>query len=227
MTQTTKAERANWLVPAAVGVVAGLVIGAGGVYLLGGADAASSSEAGSDADAGPDADAKLTLPEELDGLRVESVVIADTIDNEAAQQSAGKREEIREEVTASLSVAHDGAATTSQSYADEELKTRVTVYAVAAPLPGLWSSEDAEGVPELLGMATPTEWVETAGGAQCLVAPKEFLMAGTDPEEVEVLASQCQVVRDGVTVILEPSGQLNADRSLELVQIAADNLVIN
>lgn len=215
MNQTTESQRPKWLLPAAVGAIAGLVIGAGGAYALGGSDA------------GPDTDATLTLPEELDDLRVTSVVIAETTDNESALEAAATRDQILEEVTATLSAAHDGAATTSRSYADDELDTRVTVFAVAAPLPGLWSSQDVEGTAELLGTATPNEWVEAEGDAQCLVFPKVQMRAGTDPDEVEPLVKQCQVVRDGVTVILQPNGQLAVDRGLELVTRAADELVVD
>lgn len=216
MTETTKPVRPKWLLPATVGALAGLVMGAGGAYALVGSDA------------GPDTDATLTLPETLDGMRVESVAIAEASDNERAQESARQREEILEELTTNLSTVHDGAAATGRYYADEELSTFVSVFAVAAPLPGLWSFQDSESSAKLQGMATPREWVEAEGDAQCLVFPKRQQLAGTDPAETEPLASRCQVVRDGVTVILQPTGQqLPAERGLELVQVAADELVVD
>lgn len=213
----TSQQKRLWAV-AGCALVVGAAVGAGGAYAIGGGDS------------GPDAGATLTLPETLDDLRPESAVVAEVAgsDNTAALEAAELRETVHGEAAAKLSTAHGGSATTSAGYSDDGLETRVTVFAVAASSPALWSVQDAESAPEMLGMATTMEWVEADGDAQCLVRTTTAYPEGTDPADIESFAVRCQVVRDDLTVLLEPSGsQMTPDRGMALVRLAADGLERN
>lgn len=219
MTQSSQVKSRRWLT-AGCALIVGVALGVGGSMAFGG-----DGEAGVAADTG----ATVTLPDTLDGLRPEAEVVAEVItsDNPASQEAAELREKVRDEVLAKLSSAYGDAATGRASYADDGLEVRVDLYVVAASSPALWSSQDAESAPELLNLATPMEWVEADGNAQCLVRTINPSMAGTDPADTESFAQRCQAVQEGVTVILESHGtELTAERGLELVQQAADEVAV-
>ncbi|GAA1135646.1 hypothetical protein GCM10009583_01710 [Ornithinicoccus hortensis] len=205
-----------WLA-AGCALIAGVALGAGGARALGGDD-------------GPDSSATVTLPEQLDGMRPEADVIAEVVggsDNAGAQETVRKRQTVRDEATVTLSAAYGGATTAGAAYSDDELETSVTVFAVAATSPGLWSSQDTESAPEILNLATPMEWVEVDGDAQCLTRPQTPYREGTDPADIESYVVRCQVSAEDHTVILEVQGsQMPPERGLELVQLAADEVEI-
>lgn len=216
MTESSQVKGRVWLA-AGCALIVGVAVGAGGALALGG-------------DEGPDTGATLTLPGTLDGLRPEAEVVQEVAgsDNTAALEAAELRETVREEAAAKLSNAYGGAATSSSSYSDDGLETRIEVFAVAASTPAVWSAQDAESAPELLRLATPMEWVEAAGDAQCLVRTVLTYPEGTDPADIESYAVRCQVAQEDLTVILEPRGsQLPPERGLELVQLAADELGVD
>ncbi|MGC5629325.1 hypothetical protein ACPYO6_13910 [Georgenia sp. Z1344] len=199
-----------------VGLLVGAALGVGGTLAVTGG--LLSSE--------PDG---VTLPATLGGMRPHSEVAAD---QDGPAEFAALREEAVAEVADGLSAAHDGAAAAGQVYMSDDLAETVTVYAVAAEAPGLWSSEDSLAAAETMGIATPMAWVETDGEAQCLVRQREFgplLQEGETPSrDVEnVVVSMCQEVRDGVTVLVEAHGEVPLPRGLELVREAADQVQVD
>lgn len=215
MAQSSQVRGRVWLA-AGCALIAGIALGAGGALALGGDD-------------GPDSGATVTLPEQLDGMRPEADVITEVIgsDNAGAVETVQNRQTVRDEATVTLSAAYGGATTASAAYSDDELETSVTVFAVAATSPGLWSSQDTESAPEILHLATPMEWVEVDGDAQCLTRPQTPYREGTDPADIESYVVRCQVSAEDHTVILEVQGsQMPPERGLELVQLAADEVEI-
>jgi len=166
----------------------------------------------------------LTLPQTADGLRTETEVVT-----ELRGGPIEGREEAFAETADLLSASRGGAAAAVQGYADEDLEVRVTVWAVADESPRLWASQEGEKVAELSGLATPWEWVERdAGGegeepVECVMRVINPTMAGSD-EEPEATVLECQLVTDGVTLLLEGPQLESIDRPVAILRDVAANL---
>lgn len=165
----------------------------------------------------------LTLPDTLDGMRTEQAVL------EEADRWEPLREEASAEVVEHLSDAYDGAAATGQSYLSDEMDQMVQVFAVAGASPGLWSAQDSEAAAELMGLAAPQQWVEQDGAVECLVRPlnPSLPRASEDGEAVDIeeAVMQCQLVEDGVTLLLYPGfGEHEVGPTADLLRDVAANL---
>lgn len=216
----------------ALAAVAGLVVGAGGAVAVGAtrppAPPAQSETSLTDDDAttpGAEAGAgaTLTLPATIGGMRPEAEVVAAFGERAVARAQDSQR--VLDELADTLSAAHAGAGATSATYADDDLEMHIRVFAVAAPSPGLWSSQDAEALAEQLGLARPVEWVERDGDAECLVRQHSNLFrTGTDPADVEHQVILCQLVETDLTVLLEGPPSLTLEHALDLIREAADGV---
>lgn len=165
----------------------------------------------------------LTLPDTLDGMRTEQAVL------EEADRWEPLREEITAEVVEHLSEAYDGAAATGQGYLSDDMELMAQVYAVAGETPGLWSAQDSEAAAELIGLAAPQQWVEQDGAVECLVRPQDPSLPrapeGGEEVDIEPRVMHCQLVEDGVTLLLLPGfGMQEVGPSADLLREAAANL---
>lgn len=167
--------------------------------------------------------AELALPETLDDLRDLQTVQTDHGADAAAVEARG---EVLVDLEERLSAAYDGAATAARTYGSDDLETIVTVYAVAAESPGLWSPQDSDALAELLGFASPQAWVVTDDDAECLVRPADpsGLRSDDSPptRDVEALITLCQLTTDGLTVRVQGDSSVTPERGLELVREAAE-----
>lgn len=137
----------------------------------------------------------------------------------------------REDAVAGLSAAYDGADAAAQGYADSSLRVLVTVYAVEAPSPRLWSTRAGDAIAERLRLPSPPERIETSGDAECLVTvnspvPAESTESGrsTGPTRPDSTVLRCQGVRDGVTVLIpELAPSVDTDTALSIVSDSLDH----
>lgn len=191
--------------------------------LLGAGGGVAGTLALSPGESGPNTEAGITLPETVGGLRPEPEVVREVAgaDNTAALEGAQTREEILAEAAAALSASRGGATAAAATYADDELEVLITIFAVADDSPRLWTAQETEAGPEYLKLATPMEWVEREGEAECLVRALRPLPAGSDAEEVEATVLHCQLRTPEVTVMLQPNGSLEPHEALGLLILAA------
>lgn len=194
------------LVAMALGAVAVLVAVGLGATTTGSGEAQRERDGGADAvSAGQEPPGSLTLPDAAGGLRPQAEVLG--------EPSEPLREQALEETAQLLSESRQGAAASVRAYADEHLETMVTVWAVAQESPPLWSPQEAELMAQVLGTVTPMEWVEREGEVECLVRPLTVAFEGrggggteANPEgetaAVEIVLDRCQLVDDGVTLLL-------------------------
>lgn len=142
----------------------------------------------------------------------------------------------REDAVAGLSAAYDGADAAAQGFADESLMVLVTVYAVDAPSPRLWSTQAGDAIAERLRLPSPPERIETSGDAECLVTVNSLVPAGVEPGEStesgrstgptrpDSTVLRCQGVRDGVTVLIpELAPSMDTDTALSIVSDSLDH----
>lgn len=169
-------------------------------------------------DRAPD-DEPITLPDTVVGLRTEAVVM-----EEARGEPFPGRQEALLETVELLSASRGGAAAAVQSYLDEDLDERFTVWAVADESPGLWSSQDSEIFAEASGLASPTEWVERDGEVECLVRPWDASYVRQGMGEVVPRVVQCQLAHEGMTLLLEAPNQDTVSRPASVLQDIAANL---
>lgn len=166
----------------------------------------------------------LTLPDTAAGLRTDTDVMT-----EARGAPIEGRQEAMDESAELLSQSRDGAAAGVQAYSDDDLEVRVTVWAVADESPRLWTSQDGEAMAELMGMAHPMQWVERDVSSEeerdveCLMQARQPVIAGSDAE-VDAFPTECQLVTDGVTLILQGSGMDSIERPAEILRDVAANL---
>ncbi|WP_131106263.1 hypothetical protein [Ornithinimicrobium sufpigmenti] len=202
---TTKTRRTTWLA-AGGGVILGAVATIAVLYGLGW---------------GPDDgldESTITLPETADGLRTETAVVEDL----RGEPLAG-REEALTETAELLSASRGGAATAVQAYASDDYDERFTVWAVADESPSLWSDQESEALAELMGLKTSMEWVERDGNVECLVEPAMPMLDGSD-RDVELRVGQCQLVQEGMTLVLTGMGDGTLTRPAAVLRDVAENL---
>lgn len=171
------------------------------------------------------ASGELVLPETADGLRLQSVVMEE-MSSQPAEETFSEQ---LVETAGLLSASRGGAPAAAQFYSDDDLETRVTVWAVAAESPSLWTSAESESLAESMQLKTPFEWVERGEAAEdgsqveCLMRVTNPVMRDSD-QETDAHVQQCQLVTDGVTLILQ-GGTLDAiDRPEAILRDVADNL---
>lgn len=206
-TDTHTAGRRTWL--AAGG---GAVIGAAAVAaVLAGLGWGPSGGSGS-------AGGSVTLPDTVSGLRPEG----DVVEELRGEPIEGRAEGLVETVEL-LSASRSGAAAAGQDYADDDLEERFTVWAVADESPALWSPQESEAFAELMALETPMEWVERDGDVECLVYPAQPVLRGRGGE-VEMRIRQCQLVQDGVTLVLTGMGDGTISRPAGILRDIADQL---
>lgn len=205
--ETHTAGRRTWLAAGGGAVVGAVAV----VALLAGLGWAPSGDSGS-------ADGSVTLPDTVSGLRLESDVV-----EELRGEPIEGRSEGLVETAELLSVSRDGAATAVQDYADDDLEERFTVWAVADGSPALWSPQESEAFAELMGLETPTEWVERDGDVECLVSPAAPMLRDRGGE-VEMRIRQCQLVQDGVTLMLTGMGDGTISRPAGILRDIAGQL---
>lgn len=162
----------------------------------------------------------LTLPETVDGLRTQQVVL------EELDHWDPLRGQINIETAERLSEARGGAAATAQGYVDDDFEMQVILHAVADVSPGLWTQKDSEAIAEFTRLATPQMWVERDGDVECLVAPLTPIIASEDDEDmdIETFVSECQLVDEGVTLHLTGAAGLDVARAADILNDAAANL---
>lgn len=158
----------------------------------------------------------ITLPETAAGLRVEAVVV-----EELRGEPIAGRQEALEETAELLAASRDGAASAVQAYADDDLDERVTIWVVADESPGLWSDQESEALAELLGLAAPMEWLERDDDVECLAQPAEVMVRDG---EVEPRLTHCQLVQEGMTLILTGPGHDTVGRPAEILRDVAANV---
>lgn len=168
---------------------------------------------------------ELVLPETADGLRLQHVVM-----EEMSGQPADERlSEQLVETAGLLSTSRGGAPASAQAYADDDLESIVTVWAVAAESPSLWTSAESESLAESMQLKTPFEWVEKGEAAEdgslveCLMRVSNPVMRDSD-QETEALVQQCQLVTDGVTLTLQGGSLDSIDRPEAILRDVAANL---
>lgn len=131
----------------------------------------------------------------------------------------------RAEAAEKLSAAYGGAAVRSQAYADEGLMRFVTVFAVAAASPGLWSSRDTEVLAERLRLPLPPEHVIREAEGECLIQPAANVPDSTGPTVQAGTVLECQAVRDDVSVIATDfGGDISPDLGMQIVRAALDHV---
>lgn len=168
-------------------------------------------------------DATLTLPDTADGLRSEEAVVM-----ELRGEAVPGREEALAETAELLGDSRGGLAADVQAYAAEDLDLRVTVWAVAQESSPLWSSQESEAMAELMNLASPMEWVERDGDVE--EGQVECLMRTLNPaprdrgDEVEAVVTECQLVTDGVTLVLQGAQLESIDRPAAILRDVAANL---
>lgn len=172
---------------------------------------------------------ELVLPETADGLRLQSVVMEEM----SSQQVDDQLSEQLVETAELLSASRGGAPATAQAYVDDGVETRVTIWAVAAESPSLWSAEESEALAERMKLKTPFEWVERGEAAEdgsqveCLLRVTNPAMQDSD-QETDAHVQECQLVTDGVTLILQGGGNLDSvDRPEAILRDVASNLEKN
>lgn len=168
---------------------------------------------------------ELVLPETADGLRLQHVVM-----EEMSGQPVDERlSEELVETAGLLSASRGGAPATAQAYADDDLESFLKVWAVAAESPSLWTPEESEALAESMRIQTPFEWVEKGEAAEdgsqveCILRVMNPAMRDSD-HEAEVRARQCQLVTDGVTLILQGGNLDSIDRPEAILRDIAANL---
>lgn len=103
-------------------------------------------------------------------------------------------------------------------------RSRVTVWAVAAESPGLWSPQESEATAELLRLGMPMELVERDGEVECLVRPDTPVREGEDLDDVVLRVDQCQLVDGDVTLLVRGTG-MDLDQGVGILRDVSANLV--
>ncbi|WP_256840094.1 hypothetical protein [Ornithinimicrobium faecis] len=211
---TAPSRGRTWLA-AGGGAVLGAVLAVGLLVGLGwSADGSQASTSG-----------ELVLPDTADGLRLQDVVMEEMSDRPADELLAQGRAETAE----LLSASRGGAPAAAQTYADDELETRVTVWAVADESPSLWSAAESDALAESMRTKTPFEWVERGETAEdgstveCLLRATNPALQDSD-KETEAHVQECQLVTDGVTLILQGGNLDSIDRPVAILRDVASNL---
>lgn len=160
----------------------------------------------------------LTLPETAAGLRLQTIV-----EEEVRGEAIEGQVQALAETAELLSMSRGEAATDVQVYSDDEFEERVTIWVVADESPALWSSRDSDAMAELMVLETPMEWVERDGEVECLVEPIQLVRRDSGGE-VETRVSRCQLVQDGVTLLLEGTRHDTVSRPAEILRDVATHL---
>lgn len=209
-TSTQTAGRRGWL---AAGV--GAVVGAGvAVAMLLALGWSSGEGTGSSAGDG----ISVTLPDTAGGLRPQVEVL-----KELGREEPGGRLVGLAETAELLSVSRGGAVASVRGYADDSWEEQYTVWAVADESPALWSPQGSEAFAEVAGLATPMEWVERDGDVECLVYPAMPVLRDQGGE-VELRIRHCQLVQDGVTLLLTGTGDGTVSRPAAVLRDVAAHL---
>ena len=176
----------------------------------------------SDDDEGPsstpsgDSQREITLPDSLGDLLSFDAACAERDENaDLCQENAEDRQEVVLAAADNLSEAYDGAATAAREYTTPELDRFAQLLAVAAPSPGLWTSESDVSA-EYTHVGHPREWVEERDGIQCLAATTVSVREGEELDPDDTIVIRCQATDDGLTVLLRPAGgEISLDEAFD------------
>ncbi len=196
-----------------VGVVVGLLVGAGGVLALGLGEGDGDGDA---VDMAP-----VELPDEAGGLVLLNDAIED-FDGDVSEEAVARWERTLERAESIVGEAYGGAAVDVQDYATAELDARLTVVAVRAPSGPVLSSQFTE--PGDLGLAAPTEEVIALGEVECLVG-RPPVREGDDVASVETFAEYCQRSDAELTVRAFSGGQNDVVVVAAAVEAGWDHII--
>ncbi|HEY0905433.1 MAG TPA: hypothetical protein VGE14_16250 [Marmoricola sp.] len=192
-------------------VAVGVALGA---VLLTGCGSEDSSD-GSASSTGGSSDRELQLPDALGDLQPYEDVCA-SLEGDAQQRctdAAAGSTDAAQAAADNLSAAYDGASAVGAEYADEGFDHLVQVFAVAAPSPGLWTT-DSEAAAARQQLGHPMEWVEEGDGAQCVVRSQSPVPEGEDVDPESVVVLRCQQTGDDLTVTVIPGGDATLEDAL-------------
>jgi hypothetical protein len=109
-----------------------------------------------------------------------------------------------------FAAAHDGAAASIRSYADDSVSSFLGVWAVRAATPRpVVMHQDLRTI----GQAQPTDAVRAYGDTYCEVMPRQVTAYGHTPPPNNLRTVFCQRSDRGLTVVLRPGGDLADDPS--------------
>lgn len=209
-----RSSRAAMLLGAAVGFAVAALIAvaliAGGVV---GSDSDSDSKRGNGSGPGTSSQ-PITLPEHLgDFVRYADVPLNKQV---AAQRNVQLQKQSTDATGHDLSAAYGGAPAAVETYADGQLRTIFTVWAVRGytPPPVVFHA-----VPELTGLAQQQQVVQRYGETYCELYPIRQIPAGQTPPPDNQSVNLCQRSAGHLTVTLHAGG--SADAFAHPEQIAA------